>query len=191
MIPHDLLRLSDPRDLVYRVLPPPWLHEALSLAPWVVVRRAPFKNELIPVGVRGKNRSERFAAFAHAAAVVQCVSPEDLASCQAWREAREEIPALRALPKIHLALQALGLSWGPVGSVGFELATAFPAANCSSDLDTGCRKSGRGHKGCRDAHGRAVGDCGGRYSPCRICAERAKLAFADREWAEVDPPGGG
>src|SRR5271165_1672388 len=28
-----------------------------------------------------------------------------------------------------------GLSWGPVGSVGFELATAFPAANCSSDLD--------------------------------------------------------
>ena len=82
------LRLSDPRDLVYRVPPPSWSHEALSRAPWVVVRRAPFENELIPVGVRGKNRSERFAAFAHAAAVVQCVSPEDLASCQAWREAR-------------------------------------------------------------------------------------------------------
>ena len=137
MIPHDLLRLSNPRDLVYGVPPPSWLHEALSRVPWVVVRRAPFKNELIPVGVRGKNRNQRFAAFAHAAAVVQCVSPEDLASCQAWREAsrREEIPALRALPKIHLALQAHGLSWGPVGSVGFELATAFPAAKCSSDLD--------------------------------------------------------
>jgi phosphoribosyl-dephospho-CoA transferase len=36
---------------------------------------------------------------------------------------------------MQMALQALGLSWGPVGSVGFELATAFPAANCSSDLD--------------------------------------------------------
>jgi len=137
LIPHDLLRLRDPRDLVYRVPPPSWSGEALSQVPWVVVRRAPFENELIPVGVRGKNRSERFAAFAHAATVVQYVSPEDLASCQAWREAarREELSALRALPKIHAALQGFGLSWGPVGSVGFELATAFPAANCSSDLD--------------------------------------------------------
>jgi phosphoribosyl-dephospho-CoA transferase len=137
LIPHDLLRLRDPRDLVYRAPPPSWSDEALSQVPWVVVRRAPFENELIPVGIRGKNRSERFAAFAHAATVVECVSPEDLVSCQAWREAarREELPALRALPKIQMALQALGLSWGPVGSVGFELATAFPAANCSSDLD--------------------------------------------------------
>jgi phosphoribosyl-dephospho-CoA transferase len=132
LIPHDLLRLRDPCDLVYRVPPPSWSEEALSRVPWVVVRRAPFENELIPVGVRGKNRSERFAAFAPAATVVQCVSPEDLASCQAWRE---ELPALRALPKIQVALQGLGLGWGPVGSVGFELATAFPAANCSSDLD--------------------------------------------------------
>ena len=137
LIPHDLLRLRDPRDLVYRTPPPSWSDEALSQVPWVVVRRAPFENELIPVGIRGKNRSERFAAFAHAATVVQRVSPEDLVCCQAWREAarREEFPALRALPKIQIALQALGLSWGPVGSVGFELATAFPAANCSSDLD--------------------------------------------------------
>jgi phosphoribosyl-dephospho-CoA transferase len=135
--PHDLLRLSDPRDLVYRVPPPAWLHEALLRAPWVVVRRAPFENELIAVGVRGKNRSERFAGFVHAATVVQCVSPEDLASCQAWRAAsrRDELPALRALPQIHAMLQSLGLSWGPVGSVGFELATGFPAANSSSDLD--------------------------------------------------------
>jgi phosphoribosyl-dephospho-CoA transferase len=137
LIPHDLLHLRDPRDLVYQAPPPPWLDEALLQVPWVVVRRAPFENELIPVGVRGKNRGERFAAFAHAATVVQCVSPEELASRQAWREAarREELPALRALPKIHLALQALGLSWGPVGSVGFELATAFAVATCSSDLD--------------------------------------------------------
>jgi phosphoribosyl-dephospho-CoA transferase len=136
-LPHDLLCLSDPRDLVCRVPPPAWLHEALLRAPWVVVRRAPFENELIPVGVRGKNRSERFGAFAYAGTVVQCVSPEDLASCETWREAsrRDELPVLRALPTIHMALQTLDLSWGPVGSVGFELATGFPAANCSSDLD--------------------------------------------------------
>ena len=137
LIPHDLLRLSDPRDLVCRVPPPSWLHEALLRALWVVVRRAPFENELIPVGVRGRDRSDRFAAFAHPETVIHCVSPEQLASCQAWREAprKEKIPALSALPQIHLALQTLGLRWGPVGSVGFELATGYPAANCSSDLD--------------------------------------------------------
>jgi phosphoribosyl-dephospho-CoA transferase len=136
-LPHDLLCLSDPRDLVYRVPPPAWLHEALLPAPWVVVRRAPVENELIPVGVRGKKRSERFAAFARVATVFRWVSPEDLASRQVWREAsrRDELPALRALSPMHAALQALGLSWGPVGSVGFELATDFPAANSSSDLD--------------------------------------------------------
>jgi phosphoribosyl-dephospho-CoA transferase len=136
-IAHDLLRLSDPRDLVYRVPPPAWSHEALSRAPWVVVRRAPFENGLIPVGVRGKNRSERIAAFAHAASVVQRTRPEDLASSQAWKEAprREEIPALHVLSRTHVILQTLGLIWGPVGSVGFELATGFPAANWSSDLD--------------------------------------------------------
>lgn len=137
LLTHDLLRLRDPIDLVCRVSPPAWLREALRRAPWVVVRRAPFENGLIPVGVRGKDRSERFAAFADPESVVQRTRPEDLASCQTWRLAsrREEIPALRALPQIKVALQTLGLNWGPVGSVGFEFATGFPAANSASDLD--------------------------------------------------------
>ncbi|MBV8418121.1 MAG: malonate decarboxylase holo-ACP synthase [Verrucomicrobia bacterium] len=135
--PHDLLRLRDPRDLVHRVPTPSWVCEALLLAPWVVVRRAPFENELIPVGVRGRNRSERFAAFAHAASIVQCAKPEELAAGQSWRTAprREELPAMRALPPIHAMLRKLGLAWGPIGSVGFELASGLPAANSGSDLD--------------------------------------------------------
>jgi phosphoribosyl-dephospho-CoA transferase len=186
LIPHDLLRLNDPRDLVYRVPPPSWSHEALSRAPWVVVRRAPFENELIPVGVRGKNRSERFAAFAHAAAIVQCVSPEDLAACQAWREAsrREEIPALRALPKIHLALQALGLSWGPVGSVGFELATAFPAANCSSDLDLIIRLSDALVPRLAEKVVEAIEDAGTRVD---VLLETAAGAIALAEYVRSGP----
>ena len=153
---------------------------ALPLA----VRRAPIKNELIPVGVRGKNRSERFAAFAHAAAVVQCVSPEDLASCQAWREAREEIPALHALPKIHLALQALGLSWGPVGSVGFELATAFPAANCSSDLDLIIRLSGALVPRLAEKVVEAIEDAGTRVD---VLLETAAGAIALAEYVRSGP----
>ena len=113
------------------------MHEALSLAPWVVVRRALFESGLIPVGVRGKNRNERFAAFAAAETVVQRATPEDLVSRQTWREAprRGELAALGALPQMNDMLQTLGLRWGPVGSVGFELATGFAAANADSDLD--------------------------------------------------------
>ena len=134
---HDLLRLSDPHNLVCPFPPPAWLPQALSLAPWVVVRRAPFEDELIPVGVRGKNRNERFAAFAPAETVVQHATPEDLVSRQAWRKAprRDELAAMRALPQMNDALQTLGLHWGPVGSVGFELATGCAAANGDSDLD--------------------------------------------------------
>ena len=141
---HDLLRLSDPYHLVCPFPPPAWLHEALSLSPWVVVRRAPFENGLIPVGVRGKNRNERFAAFAPGGTVVQRAAPEDLVSRQAWREAsrRRELAALRALPQMNEALQTLGLRWGPVGSVGFELATGFAAANGESDLDLIIRVQG-------------------------------------------------
>jgi phosphoribosyl-dephospho-CoA transferase len=135
--PHDLLRLRDPRDLVHRVPTPAWVCEALLLAPWVVVRRAPFESELIPVGVRGRNRNERFAAFARTASVVQCAKPEGFAAGQSWRETprRKEVPAMRALPPIHAMLRKLGLVWGPIGSVGFELASGFPAANSGSDLD--------------------------------------------------------
>jgi phosphoribosyl-dephospho-CoA transferase len=135
--PHDLLRLRDPRDLVHRVPTPPWVCEALLLAPWVVVRRAPFENELIPVGVRGRNRNERFAAFVRAESIVQCAKPEGFASGQSWRTAPrgEELPAMRALPPIHATLRKLDLAWGPIGSVGFELASGFPAANFDSDLD--------------------------------------------------------
>ena len=42
---------------------------------------------------------------------------------------------MRALPPIHEMLRKLDLTWGPIGSVGFELASGFPAANSGSDLD--------------------------------------------------------
>ena len=42
---------------------------------------------------------------------------------------------MRALSPIHEMLRKLGLAWGPIGSVGFELASGFPAANSGSDLD--------------------------------------------------------
>jgi phosphoribosyl-dephospho-CoA transferase len=143
LLPHDLLRLNDPGDLVCHIPMPAWSHQALRQAPWVVVRRAQFENELIPVGVRGKNRNERLAAFLCPPSVVQWVRPEDLVSCRAWKDAagRKDFPPMRALPQMCVALEKLGLSWGPVGSVGFELATGFSALSFSSDLDLIIRRN--------------------------------------------------
>src|ERR1700683_5759745 len=44
-------------------------------------------------------------------------------------------PAMRALQKMCDRWAALALSWGPAGSVGFELATGRRVTNEESDLD--------------------------------------------------------
>lgn len=134
---HDLLRLRDPDDLVSRGPVPGWVNAALTRAPWVVVRRAPVEGTFIPVGIRGQSRGERFAAFISSSSVVQSVSPEELALSMAWQTAvrREALPAMSALPLVHAILRTATLHWGPVGSVGFELASGVPTAHPSSDLD--------------------------------------------------------
>lgn len=141
--PHDLLRV-DPaaaaeltRDL------PGWAAAALTTAPWVVVRRAlPFDN-LLPVGIRGANRSERCAAWLPPAAVVECRTPEDLAAACGWRghPRQTEVPALAVLDTVAAVLA--GSDWGPAGSVGFELATGHRTVHRDSDLDIVLRAPGR------------------------------------------------
>jgi phosphoribosyl-dephospho-CoA transferase len=134
---HDLLRLRGPEELVNYDQAPQWVSKVLSRAPWVVVRRAPFEGELIPVGVRGCSRSERFAGFADPSSIEESVRPEELTSSQAWKRAArfEEVPAMHLLPLINEDLRMLDLCWGPVGSIGFELASGLPVANRESDLD--------------------------------------------------------
>jgi phosphoribosyl-dephospho-CoA transferase len=45
------------------------------------------------------------------------------------------IRSLRVLDAVDELFAALGLAWGPTGSVGFELATGVAAASTDSDLD--------------------------------------------------------
>ena len=129
--PHDLLRV-DPaaigelsRDL------PGWATAALAATPWVVMRRALPFDGLLPVGIRGHGRSERCPAWLQPAAIVACVTPQDLAAARAWRQS--EIPALAALDAVATLLA--GSEWGPAGSVGFELASGHPTTRRDSDLD--------------------------------------------------------
>lgn len=48
---------------------------------------------------------------------------------------RREVPALKALTLVERELTDIDFSWGPVGSVGFELATGDRVITETSDLD--------------------------------------------------------
>jgi phosphoribosyl-dephospho-CoA transferase len=92
---------------------------------------------MIPVGARGSSREQRFAGYLAREAVVDRVTPEELSSRGSWRESRrrQEIRAIEQLDSVFQIMSDFGFQWGPTGSVGFELATGFPAASKDSDLD--------------------------------------------------------
>jgi phosphoribosyl-dephospho-CoA transferase len=144
--PHTLLRIAGPGALSVaperrdrREVLPEWVCGSLQRAPWMVVRRAQVRDGLIPVGVRGESRQERFAAWISIRDVLECVTPHALASRHAGTHSPRHagIPALAALDSVSTIMRAHGFHgvWGPTGSVGFELASGCPTATLESDLD--------------------------------------------------------
>jgi phosphoribosyl-dephospho-CoA transferase len=142
---HDLIRLREPIALMVDAPVPAWVEPALRRAPWVVVRRGHVRNGMIPVGVRGLTRSQRFAAFLAVAEIADRLSPEDLTdSLYAIERARRDTaPALAALVRVAPILARRGDRWGPGGSVGFEIATGVLTETSSSDLDLILRQDRR------------------------------------------------
>ncbi len=134
---HALLRIAHPRALADAGTIPAWAAAALARAPWVVVRRARRRDGLIPVGVRGLKRAERLAAWLPADAVLECLTPSELAARGGWRSSARaaQVPALAALEAIAKLMRGYELDWGPCGSVGFELASGAATATGKSDLD--------------------------------------------------------
>ena len=61
------------------------------------------------------------------------VAPEQLATAD--MPPNRDLPAMRALRDIRWTLDEARVSWGPTGSVGFELATGAETATDASDLD--------------------------------------------------------
>ncbi|ABD90110.1 malonate decarboxylase holo-ACP synthase [Rhodopseudomonas palustris] len=135
--PHDLLWIDEPRTLISDSSTPAWVFAALDAAPVVVVRRGRAAAGLIPVGIRGAARCERFAGAISVGSVTKRINPSDLLIARHEPSAARfaAIPALRGFSAVEAAWSELRLPWGPVGSVGFELATGIPAATVSSDLD--------------------------------------------------------
>lgn len=130
MRPHDLLRLASPAA-IEAIDPPGWVAAALARAPWAVVRRAGEAGGRVAVGVRGADRSERFAASVRRADVVEVARPEELAA----RRPPRPHPVFEAIERLRPALEATGAPWGPTGSAGFELATGRATLTAESDLD--------------------------------------------------------
>jgi len=129
--PHDLLWVRAPLSLAGPALPE-WVD-----ADWpVVVRRAePLDPEAIPVGLRGRERHQRHAAWLDRAQVSDALSPEALASAL-WARVPDPVPAaLEALRTLAPYLDEIGLPWGPSGSAGFALATGIAVLRPDSDLD--------------------------------------------------------
>jgi phosphoribosyl-dephospho-CoA transferase len=135
--PHDLLRIGCAADLRSAHALPAWVHASLERACWVVVRRSLPDEGMVPIGVRGTSREQRFAAYLPIEAILDRVTPEQLVRHGALRGIRRptDIPAFQGLDLVCQIMSDFDLPWGPTGSVGFEIVTGFPAATAQSDLD--------------------------------------------------------
>jgi phosphoribosyl-dephospho-CoA transferase len=102
--------------------------------PWVVVRRGRTSDGLIPVGVRGTQRHERCAGFTRLSEVVETQRPDQL-RLRLAENSRRGLQAFRTLSYLESHLAGPDMSWGPGGSVGYELASEIPAVRADSDLD--------------------------------------------------------
>jgi len=103
----------------------------------VVVRRATAAPGRVPVGVRGRNKTERQAAFAPIKWIEQYLDPYTLMAAQLWKKHpdKETHPVLITLAQVAPVLDQQGLRWGVTGSMGYELATGEPQLTAESDLD--------------------------------------------------------
>lgn len=127
---HDLLKLTPDGvvdfDGIARSSP-----SLLRSIPFVVVRRAEARGHLVPIGVRGKERQERYAGWLHRSHIAARIAPEEIGMpCP-----RSDLPAFQALRTIRKRLSGSPWTWGPSGSVAFELVSGAPVVHARSDLD--------------------------------------------------------
>ena len=137
--PHDLLEIDCKSDLISYSPLPDWVGISLAKAPYVVVRRVRAEEGLVAVGVRGPKRNERFAAFLPVERIVRRITPEQLAQERKWNNYSKEI--FRHLEEVSNLMNKYMLTWGPTGSIGFELTSGKETVTKKSDIDLIIRTS--------------------------------------------------
>ena len=140
---HDLLEIDAKRFLSCHTCTPEWVVENLHRTPFVVVRRGLATWPVIPVGVRGVDRNQRWAATCAFNLVKSILAPPQLLRRSVPKSRENAIPAFRALNLMKERWRDLDYPWGPGGSIGFELAAGTNIAKPESDLDLVIYAAGR------------------------------------------------
>ena len=140
ILPHYLLKVNAAEVILANgpadQCVPSWVFRELRESSVVVVRRGVVTRDRIPVGIRGRERSERWAAWCPPNAIEQIVTPTDLLKRFEITRDSHASPAYRSLRLLAVDWQWFTRSrWGPGGSVGFELATGKRTITPRSDLD--------------------------------------------------------
>jgi phosphoribosyl-dephospho-CoA transferase len=131
---HDLILLRTESAVISTQSDPACPYLNPNQRPWVVVRRGRISDGSILVGVRGSQRHERCAGFTRLSEVVETRRPDQLRLLFA-ENSRRKLQAFRTLSYLESHLAGLDMSWGPGGSLGYELASGIPAVRADSDLD--------------------------------------------------------
>lgn len=134
---HDIVTVEASSALVGGQPIPDWVYEAVDRTKRVVVRRAPVKNGLLPIGVRGELRHQRYAAYLLLSSVTDVQTPIQLAEQARWKSIsrKDALVAFSVLEQIASYCNKAGIRWGPTGSIGFELASGCETAHAGSDID--------------------------------------------------------
>ncbi|HYZ74292.1 MAG TPA: malonate decarboxylase holo-ACP synthase [Chthoniobacterales bacterium] len=112
---------------------PASIRRELEETNFVVVRRGVVTENWVPIGIRGPQRFQRWAAWYPPDAIKEIVKPMDLSTKVS--AANDRLPVRRALQRLIKAWKWLTYPWGPAGSLGFELATGKQTTTMQSDLD--------------------------------------------------------
>ncbi|WP_321379094.1 malonate decarboxylase holo-ACP synthase [Rhizobium sp.] len=133
--PHDLVGF-DPLFLLNQERPD-WVMVMKETVFFAVIRRVDLRNGALPIGIRGKQRHERWGGWLDPQAVRERWTPESLVAriSDLPGERLNTVPALAGLRTLYQRLEHSTWRWGPTGSVGFELATGLATATQGSDLD--------------------------------------------------------
>src|ERR1700739_1293047 len=137
--PHYLLKIDTASiscgSNSFDVSIPASVRRELEETNFVVVRRGVVTENWVPIGIRGHERSQRWAAWYPRYAIQEIVKPMDLLTQVDTMNDQDAFPAHRALQSLIKTWQWLTYPWGPAGSLGFEVATGRQTTTARSDLD--------------------------------------------------------
>jgi phosphoribosyl-dephospho-CoA transferase len=177
---HDLLNASAmPRTPDDAPLPDWALASCRHDAPMVVRRALRGADGAVAVGLRGRARHERLAAFIASGAITRVTTPEMLAAKARALPHDTQFAALRALRALAPELDALGWDWGPTGGAGFLLASGLPVLRADSDLDLVVRMALPPRAAQRERLARLLDGAGCRVD---LQIDTGRGGFALRDW---------